>query len=300
MSAPAEVILRSEALEASFLPEIGARIHRLRAFGHDVLRTPEDPATHRDDPFFWGAYVMAPWCNRGPAGRAAVAGRAVELAANFPDGSAIHGLVGARPWAWREGDGFEVRHEAPADGWPWSFKVRLLAAIEGDTLHLDYRLTNVADAPMPAGLGLHPWLRGPLELAVPARAVYGSNVASPAEPSPVRGRHDLRSPNPSPPGLDATWTGFAEPAIELAWPAFGVRASLEMASSDGTLVAVASPAGIPAVAVEPQTHGPDPFRRLAAGQADAPTLLAPGASLHLGLRLRFALARNVLASGGYG
>ena len=26
------------------LPEAGARIHRLRAFGHDVLRTPADPA----------------------------------------------------------------------------------------------------------------------------------------------------------------------------------------------------------------------------------------------------------------
>lgn len=299
MRTPTQVILRSETLEASLLPGIGARIHRLRAFGHDLLRTPDDPATHRDDPFFWGAYLMAPWCNRAPAGRARLAGREVELGANFPDGSAIHGLVGARPWT-AQGDAFEIRHEAPADGWPWSFVLRLTAAIRGDTLALDYRLTNLADDPMPAGLGLHPWLRRPVELAIPAEDVYGSNVDSAAEPSPVRGPHDLRSQGQPPSGLDATWTRLAKPAIELAWPTLGVRARLEVLSSRRTLVAVASPADIPAVAVEPQTHGPDPFRRLAAGEADAPALLAPGASLDLGLRLRFALARDVLAPGGYG
>ena len=42
-------------LESS-CPAMGAALHRLRVFGHDLLRTPDDPADHdRDDPFFWGA-----------------------------------------------------------------------------------------------------------------------------------------------------------------------------------------------------------------------------------------------------
>ena len=38
-------------VEVIVLPEAGARFHRLRAFGHDLLRTPDDPDTHHRDPF---------------------------------------------------------------------------------------------------------------------------------------------------------------------------------------------------------------------------------------------------------
>ena len=44
MSRPAELVLRSDELEVVILPELGGRIHRLRAFGTDLLRTPPDPA----------------------------------------------------------------------------------------------------------------------------------------------------------------------------------------------------------------------------------------------------------------
>ncbi len=293
MSGPPEVVLRSRAVEVSFLPELGGRIHRLRAFGHDLLRTPDDPATHGEDPFFWGAYPMAPWCNRAPAGRGTVAGRVVELAANFPDGTAIHGLAARRPWQARD-DGTLGLTWSRGSEWPWPFAVRLALGLHDAELQLDYRLTNLADEPMPAGLGLHPWFRRPIELRVPAAAAYASNVASAVDPQRVTGAHDLRSLGAPADGLDGTWTALAEPAIDLSWPTLGVRATLDVRSSAGTaLVAVACPEGIEAVAIEPQTHGPDPFRRLAAGEPDAPVVLAPGADLRLRLRLRLALARDL-------
>ena len=98
-----EVVIADGPLEVVVLPEAGARLHRLRAFGHDVLLTPDDPATHLADPFFWGAYVMAPWCNRIEARPTRIGAREVDLASNFPDGTAIHGQVYARPWTarWR-------------------------------------------------------------------------------------------------------------------------------------------------------------------------------------------------------
>jgi aldose 1-epimerase len=292
MTGSTEVVLRSETLEASFLPELGARIHRLRAFGHDLLRTPDDLAAHRADPFFWGAYPMAPWCNRASAGRTTVAGRTVELQPNFSDGTAIHGLVAAVPWERGDDGSFELMRRADGS-WPWTFAVRLVIMLRDADLTLRWTLANLDDAPMPAGLGLHPWFRRPVELRVLASAVYASNVASSVEPQPVEGATDLRSLAPPAIGLDGTWTALDEPAIELAWPPLGVRARLEARSSAGrTLVALATPADVEAIAVEPQTHGPNPLRRLAAGEPDAPVLLDPGSELGLELGLHFGLARS--------
>src|SRR6185369_4818306 len=90
--------IAGDDLEVIVLPEVGARIHALRAFGHDLLRTPGDSEEHRRDPFAWGGYVMAPWCNRVAAKPTEVGGHVVALQANIADGAAIHGQVSAVPW----------------------------------------------------------------------------------------------------------------------------------------------------------------------------------------------------------
>jgi aldose 1-epimerase len=286
MTARPALALRSDELEVVILPDAGARIHRIRAFGEDLLRTPDDPATHGVEPFFWGAYVMAPWCNRARPGPMEVAGRRVELEPNFPDGTAIHGLVSSAPWD-RDGDHeLAIRRDA-GRGWPWAFEARQAATLDGPLLAMRYRLTNLErDAPMPAGLGLHPWFRREVELAVPASRAYASNTGSSPAPKPVAGDIDLRSLRRPATGIDATMTGLADPRIDLAWPDHGIRARIEVETDAAdALVAVATPQDLDAIAVEPQTHGPDPLRRLVAGEPDAPVLLPPGASLRLTVRI---------------
>jgi aldose 1-epimerase len=286
MTARGALVLRSEELELVILPDAGGRIHRVRAFGDDLLRTPDDPATHGTEPMFWGAYVMAPWCNRAHAGPTQLAGRRVELEPNFPDGTAIHGLVSSVPWD-REGEASLAIRRAADAAWPWPFEVRQSASIDGATLAVEYRLSNLdPDAPMPAGLGLHPWFRRPVELCVPADEAYASNSASPPEPAPVSGELDLRSLRRPATGLDATMTGLAEPRIDLAWPDLGTRARLEVETdAAGVLVAVATPPDLDAIAVEPQTHGPDPLRRLVAAEPDPPALVPPGGWMRLTVRI---------------
>jgi len=279
-----ELTLRSDDLEIVILPGVGARLHRIRAFGEDLLRTPDDTRTHLAEPFSWGAYPMAPWCNRAPAEPTAVAGEAVRLAANFDDGTAIHGLVAAAPWTATD-DG-SLRVTAGGNGWVWPHEVAFVPTVGGPTIELDYRLTNLAQTPMPAGIGLHPWFRAPVEVVLPADAVYATNSGSAAEPEPVSGVLDLRRLAAPSTGLDGTWTRLREPGIELYWPELGIRARLEMASSGATrCVALASPTSIDAVAIEPQTHGPDPLRRLVNGEPDAPILLPPGETLRFFVRL---------------
>jgi aldose 1-epimerase len=289
------VVLRSEALEVVLLPEVGGRLHAVRAFGHDLLRTPDDPAAHRRDPFFWGAYPMAPWCNRAVAGEGQVAGERVRLKPNFPDGSAIHGLVSSAPWEVRDqGKELAVRAGGPGTGWPWQFEVTLRPTVAASLLELDYRVANLAERPMPAGIGLHPWFRRPLEVRLPAALVYPANTGSAPEPEQVAGDLDLRRLAPPAADLDGSWTALSEGAFELAWPSVGVEARVEVTTNaDRPVVALASPEGIEAVAIEPQTHGPDPLRRLERGEPDAPLLLEPGGEIRLVIRVAVGLARNV-------
>ncbi len=133
-----EIVLRSEEMEVVILPDVGGRIHRIRAFGEDILRTPDDPAMHVSEPFLWGAYVMSPWCNRAASGSTVLAGREIALAANFPDGTAIHGLVSSARWLERSSG--ELACAGGGDGWPWVFEVSQTASLTGATLTLEYRV----------------------------------------------------------------------------------------------------------------------------------------------------------------
>ena len=289
MTRIAELVLRSDTLDAVLLPELGGRLHRLRAFGTDLLRTPDDPAVHANDPFSWGAYVMAPWCNRVRPGPMRIAGMTVDLSPNFADGSAIHGQVYARPWHVGADGSLRAAGGGGGDGWPWPYEVAASVSVDGPSLTLEYQLTNRSDHSMPGGIGLHPWFRCPVAVRLPAESVYRANVGSPPRPEPVVGEHDLRVARAPEPNLDATWTDLAAPRIELAWPDDGIDAVIEV-DAPHLLVAVAAPAQSDAVAVEPQTHGPDGLRRLVNGEPNPLTLMAPGETLRLALRLTFVRA----------
>jgi aldose 1-epimerase len=274
------------------LPGIGGRLHRVRAFGVDLLRTPPAAAVHREDPFFWGAYPMAPWCNRATTDPLVVAGRRVALAANFPDGRAIHGEVYDAPW--EVVDESTLRIEAGGGAWPWRYDVqaRFRAAPASCGLTLDLR--NLDDTPMPAGLGLHPWFVKPVHVAVPARRVFTDNISPAVRAQPVEPPFDLRRLDAMVDGLDATWTGLTGNAVDLAWPTHGLRATFRF-SAPAAFLAAASPPDTGAVAVEPQTHAPAALRRLVGDEPGAPALLAPGEVLTVDYELRVQRSHASLA-----
>ena len=53
------VRIGSDELELELLPELGARLHRVRAFGNDVLRTPDER--------FEGLVALGPGVDGGEA-----------------------------------------------------------------------------------------------------------------------------------------------------------------------------------------------------------------------------------------
>jgi aldose 1-epimerase len=279
---PELVVIGGDPVEVQLLPAVGGRLHRLRAFGQDLLRTPAAVATHVADPWFWGAYPMAPWCNRIAARPVSLGSRTVDLRPNFADGTAIHGQVAAIPWDRRTDGALTVR--GGGDGWPWPYEAVERVTVEGATVRIALALTNLADEPMPAGIGLHPWFTGPLELSVAATR-YVSNVEPDAPIGAVSGSLDLRTLGPVPAGLDGTWLDPADPAAEVRWPGLGLEATLRLGSDVPVCVAVASPADTGAVAIEPQTHAPWGLRRFLAGEPFGMTALAPGATLGLSIEI---------------
>ena len=272
-------------IEVELLPAVGARLHRLRAFGHDLLRTPDDPGEHARDPFGWGAYVMAPWCNRISAVPTLVGDRLVSLAPNFTDGTAIHGQVSAARWE-VEADG-SCTITAGGDGWPWPYRCSLQVSVANATLRMELAVINLADAPMPAGLGLHPWFRRPLEMRVTAHTVVPSNIDPEATATPVDGLWDLRGGGAVPDDLDATWLAPSDPAIELRWPRLGVATKVHLTSSAGACIAVASPSTLDAVAIEPQTHAPQGLRRFLRRESAGMHAIGPGEALQLAIEMAF-------------
>ncbi|MEO8461818.1 MAG: hypothetical protein ABI555_01280, partial [Chloroflexota bacterium] len=147
-------------IEVEVLPAIGARLHRLRVFGHDLLRTPSDPALHLSHPFLWGAYVMAPWCNRIAALPTQTGSGVIDVAADPGEATALHGQVYSSPWAVTADGSFVAR--GGMDGWPWPYETTLGLAIEGATLQIRQTLINLGESRMPGGLGIHPWFVGPV------------------------------------------------------------------------------------------------------------------------------------------
>lgn len=277
------VRLTSDDLEVEVLPGRGARLHRVRAYGHDVLRTPPSLATYEADPFFWGGFPMAPWCNRIAPAPIVVGGRTIRLPANFPDGSSIHGQLVRRRWR-RAADG-SFRTGGQRGRWPWRYDARVDYAVAGSSLRAALTVMNRDDAPMPAGLGFHPWFVRPLEIEVAATAVFPRNSLEPVGAEPVAGRLDLRALRLVPDGLDGTWVAPAGP-IRLRWPRLGIAARLAIESAT-PYVAVASPPGLDAVAVEPQSHAPAGLVRLAAGISGGLEMLEPGGSRTLAFELAF-------------
>ena len=271
------------AIEVELFPAAGGRIHRIRAFGQDLIRTPPDPVAHLREPFAWGGYVMAPWCNRISTLPTPVGDRVVRVGPNFPDGSAIHGQVLAVPWAVGHDGSLSVR--GGDDAWPWTYEVVERVTVADGHIRIGLTLTNLADVPMPGGIGLHPWFVRPLEVAIDASRVVASNLDPGADDEAVHGSLDLRTIGRPAIGLDATWLGVGSPAARLRWPGLGIEAALRIHADVPSCLAMANLEDPDAVAIEPETHAPQGLRRLLDGRAFGLRMLEPGGSLHLDIDL---------------
>jgi aldose 1-epimerase len=142
------------------VPEAGGGIALCRFEGQDIFRpaTPEGVASAEAREM--GCFPLVPFSNRIAGGVFDFEGRSVTLPRNMGDHPhPLHGQGWRGAWQVEAAEtGAAVllyRHEP--DSWPWRYEARQGLSLTPDSLIIQLALTNLSDAPMPAGLGLHPY-----------------------------------------------------------------------------------------------------------------------------------------------
>jgi aldose 1-epimerase len=275
-------------VELVVAPEYGGRIIALNAFGHQLMRTPENPDVIADEPYFWGSYPMVPWVNRIPGGTLHFDGKVVQLPADF-QGHAIHGRAMKKPWTVASANRIEFSEDGSGN-YPWPYAAWQEFGVTGNSAWMTIGVENTGTERMPAGLGIHPWWVSDdeqLEVRLPAELVYPSRdrYPVPGEPVPVSGNLDLRKLGAPDWDLDEIWTGLTENRIELHWRTWGLTAYYDSTPNcDHVVLATIRDienVTVNAYAIEPQTHCTDGHRRLEDGERGGIDVLEPGEKLEV-------------------
>lgn len=270
----------------SLKPDLGASVTSLTWRGRDVLRPAPD---NLDSPLAASSFPLAPYANRIDDGVFAFEGRAVRLPATpgFAP-HALHGVGWRARWNVLRVHGGMVDLVLAAEAgpeWPWAWTASHRLSLSEDGLEMSLTIANEDAAPMPAGLGLHPyfavepstrlqlsapkvWLTDaceiPERLAAAGEVIDWSEAAAVAEAPFVDHAY-------------ADWDGRAA-LLHDGW-----RVDLT-ASPNARWAQVYAPRGESFVCVEPVTHRPD-AHNAPAGEDSGLTVLAPGGLLTLTARI---------------
>jgi aldose 1-epimerase len=255
-------------------PGQGGRLGQITLGDRQLLRGPEHSALGWA---WWGSYPMLPWVNRIPGGVARFRGETITVPVNWPDGTAIHGLVAERPWQVENADGHTAALTIEAELDRYQVRSRQTFALDADALDLEIEVVNLAAWPVPAGVGIHPWfvaapVRVPADLAWP-----GDGPMPDGLPRSVRPDEDLRQAVSAAP-MDRCFTGLTGSNADIGDLTLSWR---------GPITQVVVYSGQPGfVCIEPQTMATDGFRLAEEGvEGTGVIVLEPGASLTVGYRL---------------
>jgi aldose 1-epimerase len=268
------VTLTDGAARVDLLPALGGRIAQVTLGSRPLLRGPEHASLGWP---WWGSYPMLPWANRIAGGVARFGGDTITLPVNWPDGTAIHGLAYERPW--------DVVAAGPAEATlaievavdRYRVRAEQRFALSAGALDLEIDVVNVAEWPVPAGVGIHPWFVA-APVRVPAELVWpGEGPMPDGLPRPVRAEEDLRRPVTAVP-MDRCFTGLSDTSADIGDLTLSWR---------GPITQVVVYSGEPGfVCVEPQTMATDGIRMADAGVVGTGVIaLDPGAALSVGYRL---------------
>ncbi len=243
----------------------GGRLCSLVLAGRERLLT--EPAAGIEPSFAWGSFVMAPFVGRIFEGLVSWNGRTATLPLN--DGrQAIHGAVYDRPWqvAMRTPVSATLTCEFDAARWPFRGSMTQQITIVQGRLRLE--AVVVAEEPMPAAIGWHPWFRSDgedlrVELLADSVLELAPNLTPTGALRQVDDRTDLRArPNISGRRLDDIYAVVESPAV-VEWP------DLELTLAfDGPVRSAVVCRHPEAVCVEPATAWPDSIRLSETGRSD--------------------------------
>jgi aldose 1-epimerase len=299
------VTLENDVLRIAVLPEAGASVvelsYRLAGGWTPAMRPTPPEAIESRNSSDMASFVLAPYSNRIRDAHFVFQGHEYALRPNTADGHTIHGDVRKRAWkvatvaADRARFSFDSR-AFPDLNFPFPFAVELTYALAGDRLETEAVLTNTGDAPMPAGIGFHPYFQrslGAADEAVEIEARVGGaypELLPKTGPRPLEPREDFSRSRPiGDTDLDTCFAGW-DGRARITWPKSGVVAEIEADAPLRHLI-LYTPPGKPFFAVEPVTNANDGFNLFAKAVPDSGVeVLAPGEAL----RVRFGIRIGAL------
>ena len=289
------ITLRGHGVALTLAPGLGGAVLRYGdgdgATGRQWLRPALADALAIQDPYGAAAFPLVPYSNRIRHGRFVFQDRAVTLPPNRPPAPhSIHGHGWQAAWqpvrvdAWQA----ELAYAHAADAWPWAYRATETIALEPGRVRLELGLTNESDAPMPAGLGWHPYL-----LRTPRATVTASvrglwlvdddvmpteHVAPPPTLDPGRGLGVDGA------ALDNCFTGWDGRAV-VEWPEW--QAGLVVTAEPPLRCLVLyTPPGRDFFCLEPVSHVTDAINLAAGGRRDTGLVtLGPGDTLRTAITL---------------
>ncbi len=228
-----------------------------------------------------GLFPLAPFSNRVRDARLRWGSGTLALEALPGHPHALHGQAQAMPWTVLDAGAAHAElaldHPAGVGGWPWAWRLRQTVRLEPAGLRVRLSLRNRSDTPMPAGLGLHPYFTAAgVRLNAAVEWTHEDELA----------RFPRANQRTDWPRGTRTWTAFLggwDGLARLDWergPGLDLRA-------EGPLEHLVLHANAGRyLCVEPATHVCDAVNLSADGRAGTGLrVLAPGASLDVGLRL---------------
>ena len=281
-------------LHAQLAPTVGGSIasfHSQRGAARiDWLRPASDAALRAGAPLSMGSFPLLPWCNRIRDGIAAKVARPIAMPPNDPGDSdsphALHGLGWQRPWRVLEASPTRVRlgFSFEADShWPWNFEAEQIMELSATQLRCTLRLTNTDQAPMPAGIGHHPYFphRTGTRLQTTTRAIWRSDAE--LMPTTLDAGVEVRALSDGVAladlALDNNFTGWGRHA-RIEWPLQGCAIDLS-AEAPLDFFVLYSPRGMDHFCAEPVSQCTDAINlsgQFGTGDLGG-TVLAPGESV---------------------
>ncbi len=283
------ITLRAGGAGLTLAPAVGGAVARYWTERDGVtwewLR-PTAPSAIRDGHAHrTGAFPLVPFSNRIRGGRFTFEGRAVRLPLNRArEPHSIHGHGWQARWRVLDAQPSEARLEyrhAPSD-WPWAYRATQRFALTSTGLTVALALTNESEAPMPAGLGWHPYFSraAGTRLTAEVREVWLTDRETmPTERvPPSAGADPSRGIDVDTTRLDHCFVGWSRRAF-IEWPERGARLVMTAEPPLDYLV-IFTPRGRRFFCAEPVSHVTDAVNLAAAGYS-APGLrvLAPGETI---------------------
>lgn len=259
---PAISVLHHGGLAAEIAPDLGGTVLSLAIGGKDVLRRGAREAVAAD-PRAAASFPCLPWFGRLFGGLTFGESRwdvAPTLPACDPR-HPLHGEAWTRPWAVTAHTDVFLECRFASDGvqegrFPFAYEARQIAQIAEGAFGLALILRNSGAAPMPAGLGLHPYFprRAETALAFAAGGLWTPAPEGGGAESAIPPELDFAQGAPLPArAIDHSFTGF-QGRIEIRQPDMTVRLA-----ADAPILHVYAPAGADFFCLEPVTHLPGAF-----------------------------------------